>query len=207
MNSTLDCSLHFLIHFVCLSFCLCILFLPAYCSVLKNRLNGWIYSWILAITQEAILRFLFCFLHFSALWIFCASNRSQKSTSEGVLFPEDTAPEAPGMLRLLLCLYYHNLSTSLLNRAPPPDEMKMLKVLYLHLLSSGRWYRTPWGFVGGCRECSWSYGSLLTGYTCVICGFCHMCCFVFVYCYCLLYGAEIARAQRSSPRQTSPPGR
>lgn len=207
MNSTLDRSLHFLIHFVCLSFCLCILFLPAYCSVLKNRLNGWIYSWILAITQEAILRFLFCFLHFSALWIFCASNRSQKSTSEGVLFPEDTAPEAPGMLRLLLCLYYHNLSTSLLNRAPPPDEMKMLKVLYLHLLSSGRWYRTPWGFVGGCRECSWSYGSLLTGYTCVICCFCHMCCFVFVYCYCLLYGAEIACAQRSSPRQTSPPGR
>lgn len=128
MNSTLDRSLHFLIHFVCLSFCLCILFLPAYCSVLKNRLNGWIYSWILAITQEAILRFLFCFLHFSVLWIFCASNRSQKSTSEGVLFPEDTAPEAPGMLRLLLCLYYHNLSTSLLNRAPPPDEMKMLKV-------------------------------------------------------------------------------
>lgn len=116
MNSTLDRSLHFLIHFVCLSFCLCILSLPAYCSVLKNRLNGWIYSWILAITQEAILRFLFCFLHFSVLWIFCASNRSQKSTSEGVLFPEDTAPEAPGMLRLLLCLYYHNLSTSLLNR-------------------------------------------------------------------------------------------
>lgn len=62
------------------------------------------------------------------LWIFCASNRSQKSTSEGVLFPEDTAPEAPGMLWLLLCLYYHNLSTSLLNRAPPPDKMKMLKV-------------------------------------------------------------------------------
>lgn len=124
MNSTLDRSLHFLIHFVCLSFCLCILYLPAYCSVLKNRLNGW----ILAITQEAILRFLFCFLHFSVLWIFCASNRSQKSTSEGVLFPEDTAPEAPGMLCLLLCLYYHNLSTSLLNRAPPPDEMKMLKV-------------------------------------------------------------------------------
>lgn len=116
MNSTLDCSLHFLIHFVCLSVCLCILSLPAYCSVLKNRLNGWIYSWILAITQEAILRFLFCFLHFSVLWVFCASNRSQKSTSEGVLFPEDTAPEAPGMLRLLLCLYYHNLSTSLLNR-------------------------------------------------------------------------------------------
>lgn len=116
MNSTLDRSLHSLIHFVCLSFCLCILSLPAYCSVLKNRLNGWIYSWILAITQEAILRFLFCFLHFSVLWIFCASNRSQKSTSEGVLFPEDTAPEAPGMLRLLLCLYYHNLSTSLLNR-------------------------------------------------------------------------------------------
>lgn len=116
MNSTLDRSLHFLIHFVCLSFCLCILSLPAYCSVLKNRLNGWIYSWILAIRQEAILRFLFCFLHFSVLWIFCASNRSQKSTSEGVLFPEDTAPEAPGMLRLLLCLYYHNLSTSLLNR-------------------------------------------------------------------------------------------
>lgn len=112
MNSTLDRSLHFLIHFVCLSVCLCILSLPAYCSVLKNRLNGW----ILAITQEAILRFLFCFLHFSVLWIFCASNRSQKSTSEGVLFPEDTAPEAPGMLRLLLCLYYHNLSTSLLNR-------------------------------------------------------------------------------------------
>lgn len=112
MNSTLDRSLHFLIHFVCLSFCLCILSLPAYCSVLKNRLNGW----ILAITQEAILRFLFCFLHFSVLWIFCASNRSQKSTSEGVLFPGDTAPEAPGMLRLLLCLYYHNLSTSLLNR-------------------------------------------------------------------------------------------
>lgn len=116
MNSTLDCSLHFLINFVCLSFWLCILYLPAYCSVLKNRLNGWIYSWILAIRQEAILRFLFCFLHFSVLWVFCASNRSQKSTSEGVLFPEDTAPEAPGMLCLLLCLYYHNLSTSLLNR-------------------------------------------------------------------------------------------
>lgn len=147
MNSTPDSSWDFLLHFVplrvtlCLSSCLCILSLPAYCTVLKNRFNGWIYSWTPAIAQEAIFKF--CRVPFTLVCSeFFVHLNEAECRQQRDLFPEDTAPEAPEMPCLLFCLYHHNLSTSLLSRAPPPAKMKMLKVQ--HRVSC---WKTPLGFV------------------------------------------------------------